>query len=692
MSRYNSPQERDWKNLLSQALIAIVAVFIVVWFLPRDTRSSIVFEVDRPWPYGQLIAPYDFYIYKSNEQLAAERDSINKLYEPYYELQTSVEMEQLSALRMAYRQQASDVPYAYRTFIEKRLHEVYAKGIISTDELRHLTDGGITSVHVYRGNVVSSRPMASLLSPKAAYEYIMSEADSAGLQRAKLQHLNLNEFIQDNLAYDQVKSDAELADLQSSIVTTLGMVLKGQNIIEKGKVVTPADSVVLRSFERALDEHSDPASDRGSKLIGQTLYVAVVIICLIIYFNMFRRDYIVSLRSVSLLSVLILSFPLMTSALVRHTLLSVYLIPYAMLPVFVRVFMDSRTAFFTHVCTILLSAISLRHPFEFVSTQLMVGLVAIYTLRELSERSQIFRTVIFSTLVALLVYFSLDLVHGHSLQGDNIFNAIDTSIYKHIVISGALLLFAYPLMYLLERLFGFTSNVTLVELSNVNRPLLRRLSEVAPGTFQHSMMVSNLAAEVANKIGAKAQLVRTGALYHDIGKMENPEYFTENQLGGANPHRNLSNRESAAIILRHVTDGLELADRHELPRIIREFISTHHGKGMAKYFYITEQNAHPDQHVDTADFTYAGPNPHTTEQAILMMCDAVEASARSLKEYTEQAIAELVDRIIDGQVAEGFFRQCPITFLDIETAKDVLKERLKTIYHTRVSYPTLNVK
>jgi len=692
MSRYNAPQKKGWKNYLIQSLVAIAAIFIVVWFLPRDDQSMFHFEIGRPWPYGQLIAPYDFAILKSDQQMQFERDSIRRRYEPYYELKTDVELEQLMAFRNAFRSKfASELTYNYRTFVEAHLHEVYKRGIANNDDYQSLKDS-CTAIHVYEGMVSSTRRVSDLFTQKAAYEYILTEADSAGLQRAKLQRLGLNQYIQSNLVYDQMKSESEWKSLLGKLVNNDGWILAGQNIIERGHVVDSRDANVLRSFEKAISEHSTIKGKTRGLLLGQILYVGVIIICLIIYFNMFRRDYIVSMRSVLLLGVLILSFPLLTTFFVRNVYLSVYIIPYAMLPMFVRVFMDSRTAFFTHVTTILLCAVSLQYPFEFIATELMTGLVAIYSLRELSERSQLFRTVIFTTMVALVVYLSLDLIHGRMPDDANNLTAIDFTIYKHIIISGALLLFAYPLMYLLERLFGFTSNVTLVELSNVNRPLLRRLSEVAPGTFQHSMMVSNLAAEIANKIGAKPQLVRAGALYHDIGKMENPEYFTENQLGGVNPHSRLTNRESAAIILRHVTDGLELADRYQLPPIIRKFIATHHGRGVARYFYISEQNAHPDQKVDPADFTYVGPNPSTTEQAILMMADAVEASARSLKEYTEDNIAQLVDRIIDGQLNEGYFQRCPITFLDIATAKDVLKERLMTIYHTRVSYPTINNK
>ena len=387
---------------------------------------------------------------------------------------------------------------------------------------------------------------------------------------------------------------------------------------------------------------------------------------------------------------MVLLFPLLTSFLVRHTMLSVYIIPYAMLPVFIRVFMDSRTAFITHVATILLCAMSLHNPFEFTATQLVAGLVAIYTLRELSTRSQIIRTALLVTATSLAVYLSLDLMHGRTFLESA--THIEWDIYKHIIIGGVLLLFSYPLMYFLEKIFGFTSNVTLVELSNINNDLLRRLSEVAPGTFQHSMQVANLAAEVALKIGAKSQLVRTGALYHDIGKIQNPAFFTENQAGSVNPHDQLDNRQSAQIIIRHISDGEQLADRNRLPRVIRDFISTHHGRGIVKYFYISYQNAHPEETVDPVPFSYPGPNPSTAEQAILMMADAVEASARSLKEYNEETIGNLVDRIIDSQMADGFFTDCPITFQDIKMAKDVFKEKLKIIYHTRISYPELKKK
>ena len=353
-----------------------------------------------------------------------------------------------------------------------------------------------------------------------------------------------------------------------------------------------------------------------------------------------------------------------------------------MIPIIIRIFLDSRTAFIAHTIIILLCSITLRYTHEFVLLQILTGMVAIFSLRELSQRSQLFRTAFIVFVCYSLLYFAFELIHDDDLT------KLNTRMYIYFAINGVLMLFAYPLLFALEKTFGFTSNVTLVELSNINHPLLREMSEIAPGTFQHSLQMSNLAAEAANRIGAKSQLVRTGALYHDIGKLINPAFFTENQ-SGVNPHKNLSYEQSAQIIINHVTDGLKLADKHNLPKVIKDFINTHHGHGLTKYFYISYQNEHLNEEVDAEKFRYPGVNPFTKEQAILMMADSVEAASRSLSEYTEESIGGLVDKIIDSQVADGFFKECPITFKDIAQVKALFKEKLKTIYHTRITYPEL---
>ena len=343
--------------------------------------------------------------------------------------------------------------------------------------------------------------------------------------------------------------------------------------------------------------------------------------------------------------------------------------------------MDSRTAFMTHMTVVLISASMLQYPLDFIAVETVGGMAAIFSLRELSSRSQLFWTAIIFMLATMTTRLSLYLIR----MGD--ISTLVKSDYTYLFFCGIVVFCAYPLLYVVEKAFGFVSDITLIELSNTNKELLRRMSEVAPGTFNHSIQVGNLAAEIARKVDANPQLVRTGALYHDIGKLQNPIYFTENQSGGISPHDRLSYIDSAEFIIGHVTEGLRLADKYHLPRQIRDFIATHHGLGKTKYFYIKYKNEHPDEPVDDLLFTYPGPNPFTKEQAILMMADAVEAASRSLPDYTEQTIRQLVDRIVDSQVNDGYFRECPITFREIQYAKTVLIEKLKTIYHTRISYP-----
>ena len=400
------------------------------------------------------------------------------------------------------------------------------------------------------------------------------------------------------------------------------------------------------------------------------------------YIALFRKDYFDKPRSILMLYVMITLFPIAVAMMIEHNWFNVYIVPFAMAAIFARMFMDSRTAFVTQLTIVLICAAAVKYQYEFIIIQLVAGLVAIYSLRELSSRAQVIKTAALVTVSCCAVYLALQMMQETDVL------KLDSKMYTHFAVNGVLLLLSYPLMYLIEKTFGFTSNVTLFELSNTFKGVLRNLSEVAPGTFQHSITVGNLAAEVANRIGADSLLVRVGALYHDIGKMTNPAFFTENQAG-VNPHDALTCKESAKIIIGHVTEGVKIAEKANLPTIIKDFILTHHGRGMAKYFYIKYQNEHPDEVVDKEQFTYPGPNPFTREQALLMMADTCEAASRSLQEYTEESISSLVDRLIDAQVADGCFKDCPITFRDIAQAKQVLTERLMSIYHTRIQYPEL---
>jgi putative nucleotidyltransferase with HDIG domain len=515
----------------------------------------------------------------------------------------------------------------------------------------------------------------------SAYEQIFLD-ESLAAHREILQKCNLNDYITPNLMYDKERSEAALNDLRNSIPLASGLVQRGQKIIDRGDIVDAKTYDILRSFEKETERRDTDNQQLSLTIMGQILYVAILIVCFTIFLTLFRKDYFDKMRSTTMLYALIIIFVVFASLMVKHSILHVYIIPFAMVPIFIRVFMDSRTAFMAHVTMILICASFLQYPLEFITVELVAGLVAIFSLRELSSRSQLFWTAVFVTMAAAFTNLSMDWIRNDDLM------KISYSEYNYLAINGLLLFCSYPLLYLIEKAFGFTSNITLIELSDMNKSLLRKMSEVAPGTFQHSIQVGNLAAEIANKIGGKSQLVRTGAMYHDIGKIINPIYFTENQ-SGVNPHEKMGAIDSAQMIISHVTEGVKLADKYNLPNVIKEFISTHHGQGKAKYFYVKYKTEHPNDTVDDLLFTYPGPNPFTKEQAILMMADTVEAASRSLPDYTEKTIRELVNKLIDTQVAEGYFKECPITFRDIAYAKTVLIEKLKTIYHTRISYPEM---
>lgn len=663
----------------------IVVVLLLVYFLPRETKFGYEYEQGRPWRYNSQIATFDFPVYKTPDEVKAERDSALSQFQPFYTEDVQIAQRQIAAFETAWRAgRFGDVPAHCLNHVDKMLRGVYEAGMVPSADLSQMAKERTPGVRVVEGTEAVTRPITELYSTRSAYEYIVY-ADTINFPRELLARCNINEYLSPNLSIDSAKTSAVREDLLAAVSPASGMVQSGQRIIDRGEIISAEQYKILQSFERETVRRNDPSKGMWQVVTGQVIFVLCVIVAFVFYLRLFRREYLRSPHSILLLSSLIAIFPLITYAMVDQKFLNVYMVPYAMVPIFVRIFMDSRTAFMTMVCSVILSSLALHSNYEFVVVQFMSGMTAIYALRDLTERSQLLR-------VALAVFVtSSAIMLGYDLSQGIEFSHLDRSMYVYNAVNGVLLLFAYPLLYMIEKLFGFTSSVTLVELSNTNNSVLRRMSKVAQGTFVHSLQVANLAAEVADKIGAKPQLVRTGALYHDIGKMLNPAFFTENQTG-VNPHDELTEERSAQIIISHVTEGLKLADKYHLPKVIRDFISTHHGRSQVKYFYIQWKNKHQGEEPDAKLFTYPGPNPFTREQAILMMCDAVEASSRSLKEFTEESIKELVNRIIDGQVQAGYFRECPITFRDIADAKRVLAESLKTIYHTRIAYPELNAK
>ena len=631
--------------------------------------------------YQSFIAQFDFPIYKSEDAIKQEQDSILKGLMPYYNYDPTREKKELERFNKDFSSELTGLSHHYRAIIIDRIHRLYSAGIMNTPEYNAIAHDSTNMVKVVAGKSATPIEIGCIYSTMSAYEALLKD-EELSKDRALLQKLNLTNYLEPNLTYDKEKTETERTDMLGSIPLASGMVLSGQKIIDRGEIVDDYTYRVLSSFERELQRRNATQMELTTTFIGQVIYVTILVMLFTMYIALFRKDYFDKPRSIMMLYVMITLFPIAVAMMIEHNWFNVYIVPFAMAAIFARMFMDSRTAFVTQLTIVLICAAAVKYQYEFIIIQIVSGLVAIYSLRELSSRAQVIKTAALVTVSCCAVYLALQMMQETDVL------KLDSKMYTHFAVNGVLLLLSYPLMYLIEKTFGFTSNVTLFELSNTFKGVLRNLSEVAPGTFQHSITVGNLAAEVANRIGADSLLVRVGALYHDIGKMTNPAFFTENQAG-VNPHDALTCKESAKIIIGHVTEGVKIAEKANLPTIIKDFILTHHGRGMAKYFYIKYQNEHPDEVVDKEQFTYPGPNPFTREQALLMMADTCEAASRSLQEYTEESISSLVDRLIDAQVADGCFKDCPITFRDIAQAKQVLTERLMSIYHTRIQYPEL---
>ena len=671
------------KNIdIPMAAYFVVAALLIAYFFPREGKFRYQFYEGKPWRYGLLTAPSDFPIYKTDEEVRSERDSVLRTFEPYFQLNTEVITKEVEQLRTNYNTKLrGKVSSAYMQYVENSLHELYSNGIISTQDWDRLRKEERQRINIRENTVAQSRYVSDLFTVRTAYEFIINNCP-ASLDRAKLQSCDINDYLIENVTYDADMSEKVKNTLLQSVSIASGMVQAGERIVDRGEIIDNHTYNVLRSLKIVHEQKSGGSQTQGIILAGQFVLVFGLMFCFWTYLWSFRLKIFYNRRNNLFMVLCIFVSCILTELCVGMGLFNVYIIPYAIVPIVVRTFFDSRTALFIHLIIVLICSLMVPFPHEFLLLQIVAGMVVTFSLKELSERSQLIRSSFFIFMAYVIGYLSLTLFQEASWQ------KINWLMMLYFGINFILLMFAYVLVYMLEKTFGYVSSITLVELSNINRPLLKKLSETCPGTFQHSLQVSILASEAAAKIGADAQLVRTGALYHDIGKMWNPVFFTENQTN-INPHNQLAFDQSAQIIIGHVTEGMKMAEKEGLPKAVTNFIRTHHGRGKTKYFYNSYRNKYPDQPVDDKLFTYPGPNPFTKETAILMMADSVEAASRSLKEHTEENIVGLVNRIIDSQIADGLLRNAPLTFKDVEDVKAVFIEKLKTMYHTRISYPDL---
>ena len=659
-------------------LLSAVSALLTVWFMPSSRQEKYTFSVGKPWTYDVLIAPFNFSIQKSDDVWQAEADSLKAAFAPYFSRNVSIGENALAEFDRFYTDSLNKLVWedSYRT-LRRRLEKVYRDGIVSTTDEEVLS--GKEVFRVYEGNTSSFIQTSSVRSVRDAYR-LVTDADIYVYDRYTLLQHNLEQYIHPNLIYDESRSEADLEAQLNEISHFRGMVVEGQKIIDQGEIVDEQKSSIINSYLAIVNEKSQSKRFEMLTWAGRAVFVILCFLVLFVYLGLYRMDDIENRSILWFLFGSISVFSVGMGLFCQYSSWSIFLFPCSMLAIMLRIFLDSRTAFTGYMAFVLSTSLIVPMPYEYVLLQFLAGLTGIYSLKELSQRSQILRTCLLIFISYSLVWTAFQMTQLESIRD------IDPWTFLYFAINCIIILLVYPLLFVIEKLFGFTSNVTLIELSNINNPLLRELAEKAPGTFQHSMQVSTLASEAATRIKANPQLVRTAALYHDIGKMEDAPFFTENQ-NGVNPHDKLTPQESARIITGHVEKGLILADKIGLPESIRGFIASHHGKGVARYFYIKYTQAHPDKEPDPRDFSYPGPNPYSKETAVLMMADAVEAASRSLKEYTEDSIGELVDKIIDTQVQEGYFKDCPISWQEINRVKDTFKEKLRTMYHTRISYP-----
>jgi cyclic-di-AMP phosphodiesterase PgpH len=695
-------------------LMFLISAVIIVYLFPREGKFRYEFQKGKPWLHETLIAPFSFPIYKLEAELAAERDSVLKLFVPYFNADTTIinkaEEEFLARFEIAweeFRLQSWVISLGERMGIQimsnqieqyKSKHinnilvllkNIYGKGIIEAGEISEKLLSEQSSFVVLRNNVGERREINAVFTQKTAYQYLRDNLDSlsglpAGLIETRVQQFlnsfDYNELIFPNLFYDEVSSNRVKESMLADISEARGMVQSGERIISKGDLVNGQSFIILESLKREY-ETKYRGTNMSLLILGQSILVVVTLLVLFLFLRNFRREVLKNVRKTSFVLFLLLIVILISLMVLKYDVINFYVIPFAIVPIIMRTFYDERLALFVHTIGLLIVGLFAPNAFEFVFLNFIVGIVAIFSLSNIHRRSKLFYSAIIIVFTYSFLYFGFDLIKERSISGINWFN------FAWFGGNGLLVLTCYPLIYFFEKIFGFLSDATLMELSDTNQPLLRQLAEEAPGTFQHSIQVANLAEAASYKIGGNPLLVRTGALYHDIGKMANPKYFIENQAAGLNPHDSLPFEESAAIIISHVTKGVEMGQKHKLPEQIIDFIRTHHGNTRVQYFYKSFLKKHPDQSVQIDQFTYPGPKPFSKETAVVMMADSVEAASRSLKNPDEETLDQLVESIINYQVIEEQFSEANITFKDISTIKEIFKNKLRNIYHIRIAYP-----
>ncbi len=670
------------------------AALITVFILPHSNKFGYEFQKGEPWKHKSLIAEFDFPVYKTDERIKSEKDSVLKSAKPYYifhkevlqsvENKVSKDFNELFA-SISDKDKETENFKIYQDSLKsgfiKRIKKIYEKGIIEPFPENFTYNSNNPKIFVLNNNIADLRNYHDFYSSKQAYGILLNYFKTYKEKSpVPIPDLNLSGYIKPNVIYDTDLSEKAKERLLGNLSPVRGMIQAGERIIYEGQLINDNKYQILMSLKKEYMSEKNSYSDNFIVFLGQFILTGAILAILFLHLYFYNKPIFNSNRKLLYFIILTVLFVVSSALAAKSTVTNIYLVPVTVLPLITATFYKPRTAFLHHTITILIIGYIAANGFEYIFIQFIAGFVAISGVSRLYRRSQILWTALLIFITYVLLYFAFTVVR----EGD--ISKIDTNYIIWFAASSVLVLMAYPLIYLFEKLFGFLSDVTLIELSDTNRPLLKLLSEKAPGSFQHTVQVANISEEAAREIGANALLVRAGALYHDLGKMNNPSFFVENQHG-ENPHDKIDPLKSVQIIKKHVDDGIKIAAKYGLPKEVADFIPTHHGASKIMYFLHKYKELHPDEQIDENLFKYHGKLPYSKETALVMIVDSVEAASRSLKEYTEKNIDDLVEHIVQSKINQNLLINADITFAEINTVKKVLKTKLKNIYHTRVEYP-----
>lgn len=674
-------------HLFYLAMVFIAGIGLIFLVFPGESRFKYEFQKGSPWQHETLIAPFNFAILKTEAEIKLETDSILKTYIPYFTLDSLVEQTKLkeftNALSKFTETNSSVKSVKNIQVLTDILRDIYKKGILAQSVNSYEELQGKQAIMQVRGNKAERTDIASLFSAKSAYQKLNDTIRSiTGKNYSELiREVTISDYIAENLYYDEKLNQQEKKQLLDKLSATKGMVQAGERIIFQGDLVGTEKYMILESLKSAYETKRGDNIEYFLVIAGRLIIISSFIVLMFLYLLFYRRELFDHKRKLSFIILMIVLMIFMAGFATKVKSLNIYMVPMAVLPILVRIFFDSRTAIFSLMVTTLLIGYFAPNSYEYIILQMIAGIIAVFTLNRLHKRSHLVLSAFAVFISYSVIYIAMAMVQEGSLT------TINWKELEWFGISSLFILIAYPLIDIFERIFGFVSDVTLIELSNTNQPLLRKLAEEAPGTFQHSMQVANLAEAVIHRIGGNPFLVYAGALYHDIGKTKKSEFFIENQAVGMNPHDSMDHMKSAEIIIDHVTYGVQLARKYKLPEILISFITSHHGTTQTNYFYKMYQKENPDEEVDLTKFSYPGPIPQNKETAVLMLTDGIEAAARSLKEKSVDSFREMIETMVEQKIRSNQLINADLTFRDVSILKSTLLEKLVNIYHVRIEYP-----